>query len=274
MAGPSNDGPLAPDADVATRTRPVVRGPGQTADIDRLVVEEPLEIRVEERSIAITMRTPGADRELAAGFLLSEGILDGPDDLTSLAHLPGDAAGNTIIARVAGGVEAHHQAIERASRELYASSACGVCGTVSLDRVELVARFPVAPVRLVPEVLSTLPEVLRAGQEIFAATGGLHGAALVGPDGVVELVREDVGRHNAVDKVLGWRLLTDALPVHDRLLVVSGRVGFEIVHKARVAGVGAIVAMGAASTLSVELAERAGMALVGFLRADRWTRYC
>ena len=266
MAGPSSD--------AATRRRPVVRGPGGTSDMDTLVVEEPLEIRVEERSIAVTMRTPGSDRELAAGFLLSEGILDGADDLLSLAHLPGDQAQNTIIARVAGGVEAHLQAIERASRELYASSACGVCGAVSLDRVELVARFPVARIELATDLLPTLPEALRSRQDAFEATGGLHAAALVGLDGTVEIVREDVGRHNAVDKVLGWRLLEDALPVHDRVLVVSGRVGFEIVHKARVAGVGAIVAMGAASTLSVDLAERSGMALIGFLRPDRWTRYC
>lgn len=265
---------MADHAEAATRSHPVVRGPLAVSDIDILVVEEPLEVRVEERSIAVTMRTPGSDIELAAGFLLGEGVIDGPDDLVSLAHLPGDAAGNTVVARVAGGVEAHLAAIERASRDLYASSSCGVCGTVSLERVELLAHFPVQSVALQSDVLRGLPDALRSHQRAFALTGGLHGAALVTPEGEVEVVREDVGRHNAVDKVLGWRLLNDVLPVHDRILVVSGRVGFEIVHKARVAGVGAIAAIGAASTLSVDLAERSGMALIGFLRSDRWTRYC
>ena len=136
---------MADPPDAATRSRPVVRGPGQLADIDVLVVEEPLEIRVEERALAVTMRTPGSDLELAAGFLLAEGVVDGADDLVSLAHLPGDVDGNTVVARVAGGVEAHLEAIERASRDLYASSACGICGSVSLDRVEMLATFPVEP---------------------------------------------------------------------------------------------------------------------------------
>lgn len=265
---------MAVPPEAATQSRSVQRGPAGVPDVDLLVVEEPLEIRVEERSIAVTMRTPGSDLELAAGFLLSEGIIDGSDDLLSLAHLPGDPDGNTVVARVAGGVEAHLEAIERASRELYASSACGVCGARSLDRVELLASFPVGRVEVAPDVLVRLPDALRSHQAAFAATGGLHGAALVAPDGTVEVVREDIGRHNAVDKVLGWRLREDSLPVHDRVLVVSSRVGFEIVHKARVAGVGAIAAIGAASTLSVDLAERAGMTLIGFLRADRWIRYC
>ena len=257
----------------ATRQRPVRRGPGDAPATDVLVVEEPLEIRVEEHSIAVTMRTPGDDLSLAAGFLLTEGVIDGLDDLVSLAHLPGDDDENTIVARVAGGVEAHLAAIQRASRELYATSACGICGKASLDRVELLASWPVGPVALDPEVIIRLPGLLSSAQEAFAHTGGLHAAALVAPDGTVEVCREDIGRHNAVDKVLGHRLLADRVPVHDRILVVSSRVGFEIVQKARVAGVGAIAAIGAASTLSVELAESAGIALIGFMRSDRWTRY-
>ncbi len=261
--------------DPAVRQRIVHRGPEEAEpELDTLVVEEPLEIRVEERSIAVTMRTPGCDRELAAGFLLTEGIVDGADDLVALAHLPGDTEGNTVVARVAGGVQAHLEAIERASRELYATSACGICGKAALDRVELVSRFPLEPLEPSPEVLRGLPHALRAAQVAFAQTGGLHAAALVSADGEVQVVREDIGRHNAVDKVLGWRVLQDRLPVTDALLVVSGRAGFEIVQKARMAGVPVVAAIGAASTLAAELAERSGMALYGFLRPDRWTRYC
>jgi FdhD protein len=257
----------------STQIRRVRRGPGSFGEDDEIVVEEPLEIRVEARSVAVTMRTPGDDLELAAGFLLTEGIVDGADDLVAIDHLPGDPSANTVVARVAGGVEAHLHAIERAIRELYATSACGICGKASLDRVEILARAPIHPLELDPEVLAGLPGALRAGQRAFERTGGLHAAGLFHPDGTLEVLREDIGRHNAVDKVLGWRLLADAVPVHERILVVSGRAGFEIVQKARVAGVPAVVAIGAASTLAVDLAAEAGMTLIGFLRGARWTRY-
>jgi FdhD protein len=235
---------------------------------DPVAVEEPLEIRVEGRSIAVTLRTPGHDLELAAGFLFTEGVLDGADDLIAIAAI----GPNAVDCRLAAGVEAHREALERATRELYATSACGICGKASLDRVNLLAG-PVVRVELADDVLRALPELLQAAQEGFRATGGLHGAALADLAGRIEIVREDVGRHNAVDKVLGFRLLADRVPVHDRVLVVSSRAGFEIVQKARVAGLGAVVALGAPTTLAVDLARSAGMALYGFAARDRVNRY-
>ena len=261
------------DPGLLTQTRSIRRGPGSVDSDDEIVVEEPLEIRVEARAIAVTMRTPGHDLELAAGFLFTEGILDGADDLQAIAHLAGDREANTVVARVAGGVEAHLQAIERAARELYASSACGICGKASLDRVRILAGGPIEPLEPDLDVIPGLAGALRSAQRAFERTGGLHAAGLFHPDGRLEVAREDIGRHNAVDKVLGWRLLQDAVPVRDRILVVSGRAGFEIVQKARVAGVPVVVAIGAASTLAVDLAADSGMALFGFLRGDRWTRY-
>jgi FdhD protein len=252
----------------------VIRGDDGGMDEDWLAREEPLEIRVEDRSLAVTMRTPGDDLDLAAGFLLGEGVVDGADDLLALDHLPGDAARNTVVARLAGGVAAHAEAIERATRALFATSACGICGKASLDRVRVLA--PQVRARFAPDLalVRSLPERLREAQSAFEATGGLHGAALFTPDGALEVVREDIGRHNAVDKVLGWRLRADRVPVDDVYLVVSGRLGFEIVQKARVAGVSVVVGLGAASDLAVDLARDGSMALFGFVRTDRYTRYC
>jgi len=253
--------------------RRVRRWPQDGETGDHVAVEEPLEIRVEDAPIAVTMRTPGADRELAAGFLYTEGILEDAADLIALEHLPGDAAANTVVARVAGGVEAHAAALARATRELHATSACGICGKVSLDRIEILSTVAVQPLEPDPAVLIQLPALLRAEQPAFRATGGMHGAALVTPAGALEVAREDIGRHNAVDKVLGWRLLADQVPVPDRILVVSGRAGFEIVQKARVAGVPVIAAMGAASSLAIDLALSANICLIGFLRPTSFTRY-
>lgn len=257
-----------------TASRPVTVWPTGHA-LDVLAVEEPLEIRVEGRPLAITLRTPGHDLELAAGFLLTEGVIDGRDDLVALRHVdpPSDPRGNTVDAVLAGGVEAHRAALDRATRELYATSSCGLCGKASIDRLR--TRFPPLRSRLDPptELLRSLAEPFDRALPGFAATGGLHGAALVDLDGRFEVAREDVGRHNAVDKVLGWRLLADRVPVDDRVLVVSSRIGFEIVQKARAAQVSAVVAMGAASTLAVDLATDAGITLVGFLRSDRFVRY-
>jgi FdhD protein len=255
----------------ATDRRPVRRWPeGDT--VDRLAVESPLEIRVEDRSVAVLMRTPGDDLDLAAGFLFSEGVIDGSDDLSALAHLAGDREGNTVVARLAAGVEAHLQALEQATRERYASSACSVCSKASIERVRLSAP-PVHPLTVADDVLLGLPAVLRSHQSGFRSTGGLHAAALVDAEGRVAVVREDVGRHNAVDKVLGAALRDDALPLTHQLLLVSSRAGFEIVQKALVAGVGAVATVGAATTLAVDLAADAGLPLVGFLRDDRFTRY-
>lgn len=247
--------------------RPVERDGGTAPD--PIAVEEPLELRVEGRAIAVTMRTPGHDVELAAGFLLSEGVIDGADDLAAIG--PVGPTGNVIDCRLAAGVEAHREAIERATRAVAGTSACGICGRASLDRVDRLAR-PVARVELGPAALAALPDRLRREQRGFLATGGLHGAALSSPDGELLDVREDVGRHNAVDKVLGAWLLADR-SVAGMALVVSSRAGFEIVQKAVMAGAGAVVALGAPSTLAIDLAARAGIALYGFVGPDRHNRY-
>lgn len=252
--------------------RDVQRWPSTEWGPDLLAREEPLEIRVEERSVAVLMRTPGTDLDLVAGFLWTEGIVEDRDDLSALGHLPGDADGNTVLARLAAGVEGHLEALERATRTLYATSSCGLCGKASIDRI-LVAAPPTRPLGVGDDVLCRLPDALRAHQGAFEQTGGLHAAALVTADGRLTVVREDIGRHNAVDKVLGAALRADEVPLHDRLLLVSSRAGFEIVQKALVAGVGAVATVGAASTLAVDLAAEAGLPLVGFLRADRFTRY-
>lgn len=255
----------------------VRRHPGGGADRvrDMVAVEEPLELRVEGRSLVVTMRTPGNDEELAAGLLYTEGVIDGPDDLRAMAKIrdPSDPRDNTLDVRLAAGVRADAEAFTSARRSLYASSACGVCGKATIEQV--LRRVPslAAPRRAEPALLCGLPAAMRPLQDAFQATGGIHAAALFSFDGQLEVLREDIGRHNAVDKVLGWRLLEDRAPVDDRVLVVSGRAGFELVQKAAVAGVPVLAAVGAASSLAVSLAAEVGMQLVGFLRADRFNEY-
>jgi FdhD protein len=261
--------------DAVTR-RAVRRWPATDEKTDIVAVEEPLEIRVEGTPLAITMRTPGHDLDLAAGFLFTEGVIDGADDLVALRHvdLPADRRGNTVDALLAGGVAAHREAIQRATRELYATSSCGLCGKASIDRIRTTAPPLTNHIDPDPAMLVTLPALLLAGQSAFVLTGGLHAAGLFTPDGELEVLREDIGRHNAVDKVLGWRLREDRVPVDDRILVVSSRAGFEIVQKARVAGISCVAAVGAPSSLAVDLAAESGMALIGFLRQNRLNRYC
>lgn len=256
-----------------TAVRCVHRWPEGTDEFDEVAVEEPLEIRVEGRPLAVTLRTPGHDLELAAGFLFTEGVIDGADDLGALAHVATDRTSNVVDAVLAGGVQAHREALERATRDLYATSACGICGKASIDRVRLKA--PPLPRRHVPEpeLLVKLPDRLRAHQPGFNCTGGLHAAGLFTFDGTLEVAREDIGRHNAVDKVLGWRLRADRVPVDDRILLVSSRAGFEIVQKARMAGVPVVAACGAASSLAVDLARETGIALYGFTGSRRCVRY-
>lgn len=265
--------PAGRDLDPRVAARSVRRWPEGETELDDVAVEEPLEIRVEGRSLAVTMRTPGDDLDLAAGFLFTEGIIDGADDLQALAHVATDRSGNTVDTVLAGGVAAHREAIERATRALYATSSCGICGKASIDRIRLAA--PPLPARHEPDpaVLAGLPDLLRATQGGFARTGGLHGAALFSFAGELEVAREDIGRHNAVDKVLGYRLRADRVPVDDRILVVSSRAGFEIVQKARMAGVPVVAACGAASSLAVDLAVETGMVLIGFLGRERHVRY-
>lgn len=242
------------------------------AEEDLLAVEEPLELRIEGQPYLVTMRTPGDDEELAAGLLLSEGIIEGRDDLVALAHVhaPRDPRRNTVDVRLAAGVRPPPEA----GRTVQASAACGICGSASVDHV--LRRLPARaePVRLPPaDVILGLPEALRAAQSTFHRTGGLHAAALFDRRGTLELLREDIGRHNAVDKVVGARLLADRLPLEGTVLLSSGRIGFEIVQKAAVAGVEVVCAVGAPSSLAAELAWRAGIVLVGFLRDGRFNVY-
>jgi len=233
---------------------------------DVVVVEEPLEIRVEGVTVTVTMRTPGDDLDLALGFLATEGVIDGPDDVRAAAEV----GPNTVDVRLAEGVPAARA--RSADRSLYATSACGICGVASLDRL----RRPTRPTPgWAPDstLLLGLPDRLRTLQATFATTGGLHAAALFDAAGAIGLVREDVGRHNAVDKVLGASLRADALEFDRRGLLVSSRAGFEIVQKALVVGVPLVVTLGAPTSLAVEAAVAGGLTLVGWLRPGRFTVY-
>jgi len=242
-------------------------------EVDWLAVEEPLEIRIDGRAVAVTMRTPGDDLELAAGFLFTEGVIDGEDDLAALAMVdsPQDPQGNRVDALLASGVPPARRT--RADRALFASSSCGICGKASIDRIRQLVTPAAAPLVVEPAVLHRLPQILTEAQAVFEQTGGLHAAALFSADGELEVMREDIGRHNAVDKVIGWRLRQDRVPISDRLLLVSGRAGFEIVQKAAVAGIPMLAAVGAPSSLAAQLAAEVGMTLIGFLRDGRYNRY-
>jgi len=242
---------------------------------DTLAVEEPLEIRLSwldpsgsrrSEPLAVTMRTPGDDFDLVAGFLHGEGIVNGADGLVELTYCRGTEAQdyNVVEARLSPGVVPD---LARLRRNFYTTSSCGVCGRASLDAVEalgcrVLSDGPILDADLLPE----LPERLRAGQAVFSRTGGLHAAGLFTPEGVPTVVREDVGRHNAVDKAIGSALLARSLGAGDRLLVVSGRASFELVQKAVLAGIPALVAVGAPSSLAVDLARRFRQTLVGFAR--------
>ncbi len=226
-----------------------------------LAVEEPLEIRIGGEPVAVTMRTPGHDEELALGFCLTEGLAP------LAARVPDDLAANTVDVD-AGGFDP-----ERVRRNFYTSSSCGVCGKGAIEAVQ-VAAPPVESRLEVPEaVIASLPDRLRESQRAFAATGGLHATGLFTPDGELLCVREDVGRHNALDKVVGWAFLEQLLPLSNHVLCVSGRLSFELVQKASVAGCPILVAVGAPSSLAVELAQDRGITLCGFVRERRMTVY-
>jgi len=256
-------------------TTKVVRVRGGVAEPvdDRLAVEEPLEIRRGDDPVAVVMRTPGDDMALAVGFLFSEGILRDPDQVLSVAWCtdtePG-AEGN-IVRVLADGADI--EALEAARRQVYASSSCGLCGKATLDAVRLLVPDLPPPPTLGADVVAGLPGSLRAGQVLFDSTGALHAAGLFSSDGEPILIKEDVGRHNAVDKVLGTMALREVWPLSDRVLMLSGRASFEMVQKAAMAGVGAIVAVSAPSNLAVELAREHGMLLVGFVRGDSMNVY-
>lgn len=266
MTAPRHERP-----DVRTlRVRRWRAGEGWRASSDHVVIEEPLEIRVDTHPVAVMMRTPGHDEELVAGFLLTEGVVRRRADLAGVRPHPRNRSGNVVNAFLAPGVAFD---LKRLTRHVFGASSCGLCGKASVEAVR--QQFP--PVRdrsrVTFEVLAGLPELMRAGQSAFDTTGGLHAAALFGTDGRLRCLREDVGRHNAVDKVVGRALLDGELPLRDAVLVVSGRASFEILQKALGAGIAIIAAVGAPSSLAVEFARRARQTLVGFLRADRLNVY-
>ncbi|HEX4608923.1 MAG TPA: formate dehydrogenase accessory sulfurtransferase FdhD, partial [Urbifossiella sp.] len=252
-----------------TETR-VVRYPGGTSDADQLAAEEPLEIRVDGDPLAVTMRTPGHDAELAAGFCLTEGVVDVPDELERAEPCTEADYGNVVLVTLAGSARARwDEQRTKARRDLYLSSSCGLCGSRTIDRI---ARRvpPVADGFVVsPAVLAELPAAMSQAQGVFARTGGLHAAGFFRPDGRLRLAREDVGRHNAVDKLIGALLLSGQLPAGPGVLLVSGRASFELIQKAGRAGIGFLAAVSAPSSLAVDAASRFGMTLVGFLRGDR-----
>ena len=245
---------------------------------DTLVAEEPLEIRLNGRPLAITMRTPGDDFALAAGFLVSEGVLGTASELRNIVYCAGATADgantyNVVDVQTAPGVAIPDITLER---NVYTTSSCGLCGKASLDAVRTTARWPLAdtpPLRLTTELLSRLPERLRAAQRVFDRTGGLHAAALFGEDGELLDVREDVGRHNAVDKLVGRALQAGDLPLSRTVLMVSGRASFELAQKAVMAGIPVLAAVSAPSSLAVDLATETGMTLVGFLRGTSMNIY-
>jgi len=279
-----------------------VKGPVESEEKDFLAVEEPLEIRVEGHSVAIVMRTPGEDRDLAAGFLVTEGLVHGADDLVDMLHgshclvsepegtgrrtalngaglgegasRPGPelslAEGNVINVRLS---KPESLDLKKLTRHIFTSSSCGICSKASIEAV----RQQFAPVedlcKVDPQVLLGLPQALASAQETFNRTGGLHACALFDLTGKLLVLREDVGRHNALDKVVGWALLRNRLPLRQHILLLSGRASFEMMQKALAAGVPIIVAISAPSSLAAEFARDSGQTLVGFLRGERMNIY-
>ena len=253
-----------------------VRGAQLEVRGDTVVGEEPMEIRVagprqEPVPVAVTMRTPGYEAELAVGFLRTEGLIEGPEVLRvafgdpSALNRPDD----TVVVHLSTTFDASRVA----ERHFVATASCGICGKASLDEVEVRCDpIPTGPV-VSRTVVLALPDMLRAAQAVFEATGGLHAAALFSPTGELIAIREDVGRHNALDKLVGSQILAGVGPLNDRILMVSGRVSFEIIQKAAVAGVPIVCAVSAPSDLAIEAAERLGVTLVGFLRGDGFNVY-
>ncbi|MEU5851090.1 formate dehydrogenase accessory sulfurtransferase FdhD [Saccharopolyspora shandongensis] len=262
-----------------TVRRPVLKiaADGSRSRPDTLAAEEPLEIRVNGAPLSVTMRTPGHDVELAHGFLLTEGVIHDKAQLSTARYCdsPGPDGRNTynvLDILLAPGVQPPDASV---TRNFYTTSSCGVCGKAALDSVRLSTRHSPAddPLTLDTDTLAGLPDRLRAAQRVFDTTGGLHAAGLFDADGEQLVVREDVGRHNAVDKALGWALLADRVPLTGCVLMVSGRASFELVQKAAMAGVPALAAVSAPSSLAVDLAAEQGMTLIGFLRGRTMNVY-
>ena len=269
---PSVNGPLASAAIIelvsqtasVTVTRHVANAVTETDDA--VVIEEPLEIRVGERPVSVTMRTPGHDFELAAGFLFTESIVQRAEDIESIRHW---GSANVVRVALKEGVKVD---LQRLQRHFYSTSSCGVCGKTSIDAVRVNTSAIDDDIRVTGETIARLPELLRGAQTTFDATGGIHAAGLFDPDGTLLRVREDLGRHNAVDKVIGSALL-DGTPLERRILFVSSRTSFELVQKAAVARIPFLAAVGAPSSLAVELARELNMTLLGFVREGRFNIY-
>ncbi|MGU3502971.1 formate dehydrogenase accessory sulfurtransferase FdhD [Mycobacterium sp. C31M] len=263
---------------VTTRVRVRHVTPDDTvARPETLVVEEPLEIRVDGTPLTVTMRTPGSDVELAQGFLLTEGLIARREDIATVQYCRGAGEDglntyNVLDITLAAGVP---KPDVDPTRNFYTTSSCGVCGKASLDAVRLISKHAPGddPTTVTAETLAELPGKLRDRQKVFAATGGLHGAALFDADGEPLVVREDIGRHNAVDKVIGWALESHRIPLGGTVLLVSGRASFELTQKAVMAGIPVLAAVSAPSSLAVDLASQSGLTLVAFLRGDSMNVY-
>jgi FdhD protein len=244
---------------------------------ETLVVEEPLELRVNGAAITVTMRTPGSDVELAQGFLLTEGVVGQRDDIARVEYCRGAGPDgtntyNVLDVTLAPGVSMPDIDV---TRNFYTTSSCGVCGKGSIDAVRTISRHSPGddPTVVASETLSAMPDQLRSAQRVFASTGGLHGAALFDADGTMLVVREDIGRHNAVDKVIGWAVEQGRIPLSGTVLLVSGRASFELTQKAIMAGIPVLAAVSAPSSLAVDLASQAGLTLVAFLRGESMNVY-
>lgn len=253
-----------------------VEGESSSGFQDLLAVEEPLEIRIGDKTISLTMRTPGHDFELAAGFLFTEGILQSAAQIHRMRRSESNGnprqSGNSVTVELQPGVQVD---FERLQRNFYTTSSCGVCGKASIAALHAQG-CPVLPKKcpvVDSSVIHRLPEALRREQAVFERTGGLHAAALFDSQGNLVLLREDVGRHNALDKLIGAELLNKRIPLHDRVLLVSGRASFELIQKALMAGIPILAAVGAPSSLAVETAQRFNMTLLGFVRDQRFNIY-
>jgi FdhD protein len=265
---------MSTDATASVDVRRVTQA-SESREDDLLAVEEPLEIRaaweadgeIREKNISVTMRTPGDDFDLAAGFLFTEGLIQSADDIVSIRHW---ASPNVVRVELRAGMRID---AARLDRHFYTTSSCGVCGKTSIEALRVVTS-PLPPSKPVdPALIHRLPELLQERQSSFRTTGGIHGAAVLTRDGAMLGVREDIGRHNAVDKVIGALFLQKATPLRETLMVVSGRASFELAQKAIVAGIPVLASVGAPSTLAVELARELGLTLIGFVRDGRFNVY-
>ena len=269
---------VKPSPSFAARPIKQLRDAAASMSMDLIAVEEPLEIRIGKEPVAVTMRTPGGpghDADLAAGFCLTEGIIERGEEIESIEPCKLADYGNVVIVTLTEDAAARRaQRVAACKRELYVNSSCGLCGKQSIDKLKQVTPTIQGAFTVSPSVLAQLPRKMRTAQATFEATGGLHAAALFTPAGELRFLREDVGRHNAVDKVIGAALLAGQVPLDPAVLLVSGRASFEIVQKAAMAGLAVIAAVSAPSSLAVDTAEALGITLIGFLREGRMNVYC